>query len=598
MYQLKILLLAFVVSSFSSASARAQGEAGSTTPPAPAVDVNIEQQAILKDYQGFEKRLAELAESLRSSDIDRANLVLQARSESQRQQVEARITEIVDILGNKRPFADAVERQKYVVEQMEAILMILQTDAERDRLQARIKELEAILKETNRVIAAQKDVRADTERGEKLDKLQGDEQRVKEAAENLADRIDEQDARRAAEQGGGSEQGQNSQSGDEPESGNEPQPGDEQEKEGQPEKSAKPGQSPPGEQTPGDPMQPMPGEPRPGEQSPGQPSPSQQQPGQQSPNQPSQGQPSKGQPSEQQNGEQQSGDQSQEGPSQQPDEQQSSDQTPGRQQLEQAKQEMERAIEELKAQKRDEASNEQDQAIAQLEAMKAQIEEILRQLRQEEKELYLTMLEARFQEMLKLQLRINADTVRLDSRDAESRGEAHFTKSRDLGRLEQQNALAAEKALALLHEEGSSVAFPEAVEQMRSNMQTVVLRLSKGDTGDTTQLIEKLIVESLEEMVLSLQKELEKLKQEQQQQQQQQQQGQGQQDPPLVDVLAELKMIRSLQNQVNRLTKQVGLEIEGEEAQDPDKLSLLQDLSRRQERIQEATYDLSTGKNK
>jgi hypothetical protein len=125
-------------------------------------------------------------------------------------------------------------------------------------------------------------------------------------------------------------------------------------------------------------------------------------------------------------------------------------------------------------------------------------------------------------------------------------------------------------------------------------MVTVARRLEQADTGETTQLIEQIIVETLDEMILALQKELEKLKEQQEQQQQQQQQ--QDQDPPLVDVLAELKMIRSLQNQVNRLTKQLGLQIEGEQALEPDAVQLLNDLSLRQQRIQEATYDLSTGK--
>ena len=56
-------------------------------------------------------------------------------------------------------------------------------------------------------------------------------------------------------------------------------------------------------------------------------------------------------------------------------------------------------------------------------------------------------------------------------------------------------------------------------------------------------------------------------------------------------------MIRSLQNQINRLTRQIGLKVDGEQAADPEQIDLLQDLSRRQERIQEATYDLSVGRN-
>ncbi len=548
----------------------AQAPPPTSSSPAPKINLTQEQQAILRDYEGFEKRLAELAEALRGSDLDRANLLFQARSESQRQQVHARMAEIVDILTEQRPYADAVERQKLVVEQLEAILNILQTDAERDRLKARIQELEAILRETNRVIGAQKDVRAETERGGKFGDLQRDEERVRKSAGDLAEKIDEQDRARQ---------------GEAPRSGEEAAP-----REGQP----PPGEAPPMPGTqpprPGDDSAPRPpaGEvppssPAPGEPSPGQPMPTPPREGSPSPSAPGQPSPS---PSGQPQAEPRPGERNPASPS---------ERTPGREELEQALRNMERAIEELKNQNRDGASGEQDQALAQLERMKAQIEEILRQLREEERELHLTMLEARFQEMLKLQLRINADTVRLDARPAAERGEAHFTKSRDLSRQELQNVLAAERALMLLREEGSSVAFPEAVDQMRSNMATVANRLVKGDTGQTTQLLERLIVESLEEMILALQQELEKLKQ-QQQQQQPPQQSQPQ-DPRLVDILAELKMIRSLQNQVNRLTRQIGLEIEGEQAENPDTLQLLQDLARRQQRIQEATYDLATGRN-
>lgn len=567
-------LLIVLAWSSPGAGPRAQDPPPASSAPAPKINLTQEQQAILRDYEGFEKRLAELAEALRGSDLDRANLLFQARSESQRQQVHARMAEIVAILTEQRPYADAVERQKLVVEQLEAILKILQTDAERDRLQARIQELEAILRETNRVIGAQKDVRAETERGGKFGDLQRDEERVRKSAGDLADRIDEQDR---ARQGG------------EPRSGEDVPP-----REGQP----APGEAPPTPEAqppqPGEaaPLRPPSGEQPPSAPRPGEPSPSPPTPGQPREGSPNEGQPSPPsprQPSPSPPGQPQGEPRPQERAPAAPTER-----TPGREELEQALRNMERAIEELKNQNRDGASNEQDQAIAQLERMKAQIEEILRQLREEERELHLTMLEARFQEMLKLQLRINADTVRLDARPAAERGEAHFTKSRDLSRQELQNVLAAERALMLLKEEGSSVAFPEAVDQMRSNMAAVADRLVQGDTGETTQLLERLIVESLEEMILALQQELEKIKQQQQQQTPQQSQPQ---DPRLVDILAELKMIRSLQNQVNRLTRQIGLDIEGEQAEDPNTLQLLQDLARRQQRIQEATYDLATGRN-
>jgi hypothetical protein len=151
--------------------------------------------------------------------------------------------------------------------------------------------------------------------------------------------------------------------------------------------------------------------------------------------------------------------------------------------------------------------------------------------------------------------------------------------------------------LNLLKEEGSSVAFPEAVEQMRDNMRVVTGRLERSDTGETTQLIEQMIVEGLEEMLLAVQKEMEKGRQ-QKGQPQKGGGGGGEQSRELVEKLQELKMIRSLQNQVNRLTRQIGIQVDGEQATDPETIKLTEDLARRQRRIQEATYDLSKGKNK
>ncbi len=121
--------------------------------------------------------------------------------------------------------------------------------------------------------------------------------------------------------------------------------------------------------------------------------------------------------------------------------------------------------------------------------------------------------------------------------------------------------LEADSALALLREEGSAVAFPEAVEQMREDMDQVVVRLGQADVGDMTQSIEEDIIAALEEMIESLQKAQQDL--EKQKQQQQQQEGQSQ-DPPLIDNLAELKMIRSLQMRINMRTKRLARLVEGE----------------------------------
>lgn len=576
-FALALAVIAAAQSSPAQPESPSPAAAQPTAEPAAAeLDLGQRQQQIQRDYERFEQKLFELSEVTRASDPERAELLNRTRSQSRELRVLDQMRAIARLLSDGNELGDAVSRQEEVLVHLEALLKLLQSEDARDRIAQEIARLEDLLKDTNRVIGEQKDARAATERGGDTQGLQSRQQRVTDHAQQLADKIDRQDAERAAEQP------------DAPRtSSDQPQPADDAE---QPPREKPEGDTNPPQQEPSEasPSQPAPSSDKPSSQdgSRSQPSPSSPdepppqggspqppQPG--APSQPPGQQPQKPQPSKQGASPQQP----------QP--------TPGREELEQALQEMNRAIEELKQQNREGASNEQDAALAHLERMKAQLEEILRQLREEEREMFLTMLEARFQEMLRLQLRINAETERLDKVAADERTSRHAAKTTELGRSQRDNALEADRALVLLKEEGSSVAFPEAVQQMRDNMLSVAGRLDRTDTGQTTQLIEQIIVETLDEMILALQRELEKLKEQEQQQQQQQQQDR---DPALVDVLAELKMIRSLQNQVNRLTRQIGLDVEGEQAHAPETRQLLQDLARRQQRIQEATYDLSTGK--
>jgi hypothetical protein len=131
---------------------------------------------------------------------------------------------------------------------------------------------------------------------------------------------------------------------------------------------------------------------------------------------------------------------------------------------------------------------------------------------------------------------------------------------------------------------------------MRDDMLTVVQRLERFEVGELTQNIEKDIIEALEELIEALQKEIEKSKDKKEKPQPPQ--DQQPQDPALVDQLAELKTLRALQFRVNRRTKILGREVDGEQAVDPDVIKQLRDQARRQEKIQKATYDLSTGRNR
>jgi hypothetical protein len=249
------------------------------------------------------------------------------------------------------------------------------------------------------------------------------------------------------------------------------------------------------------------------------------------------------------------------------------------------------------------AAEEQQQAVDELKQAKAALEEILRQLREEEIERVLAQLEGRFRKMLQLEIEVYEGTIRLDGIPNDERDRELEIQSGKLARQQTQVGAEAEKTLNLLREEGSSVAFPESVEQMHDDMQSIAARLSRANVGQITQGIEQDVVKSLEEMVAALQKA-------QKDQQQQKQAGgpkppsQGgagsNQDQPLVNSIAELKMIRALQVRVNTRTQRYSqlLSDGAEQAEQPDLIDALQRLSEREGRIHKATREIVVGKNR
>lgn len=533
-------------------------QAAEPAPANPKDDLSLQQQQIRRDYERFERSLLEAAEQLRRKEPEQSEILDRAREWSQKQTLLGEMEKIASELKQQQT-GSASDRQRQVIEHMKEILQLLQSEDERDRLQREMERIQDLLKDTNRVIGKQRDAKASNQKGGDQKKAEDDQKKAAEEAQKLADKIDKQDKARKGESNPSEPKDL---SGKDPKEGQLKVPQDEKPMppSDSPGKPSKPGESPP-----------MPGQDSPPSQSP----PSDQPPMPDSPMPPMPGQPPSPMPQDQP-----------------PQEQE----TEGRQDLQEAQDSMQKAIEELEQKSRESAGKEQERALEELENLKSKLEEILRQRREEEKELYLAMLEVRFQKMLRVQLQVNAETNRLQKIPDLERNPAHFDKCSETARQQNENRTDADKTLVLLKEEGSSIAFPEAVEQMRNNMDTIAGRLTRADTAETTQLLEQLVVETLEEIILALQKEMEAQRQKKQQGQKPQQS--QPQDQSLVNKLAELKMIRSLQNQVNRITKQIGIEIDGEQSADPDQRKLTEDLSKRQQRIQSATYDLSTGRNK
>ncbi|MGH9675920.1 MAG: hypothetical protein ACRD36_02360, partial [Candidatus Acidiferrum sp.] len=283
---------------------------------------------------------------------------------------------------------------------------------------------------------------------------------------------------------------------------------------------------------------------------------------------------------------------------------------PAKKQIEDALKSQKNAEKDLNKKKNKDAVANQDDAITKLKKAQKTLEDLLKQLREEEIERLLAALQGRCERMLAMQIAVRDGTVALDkSIDKKDPTREQQQLSNELSDKEDEIVREASKAIRIIQEEGSAVAFAEVFIQVRGDMTIVAGRLRKTDTTVVTQTIENDIIATLQEMIEALKKAR---KDNQNKQQQQPQQGGGSpQDQRLIDMIAELKMIRSMQLRVNSRTAVYGKQYEGEQAPlataAPDaklreKYEMIQRelriLAERQLKIEKVTSDIAKGKNK
>jgi hypothetical protein len=297
----------------------------------------------------------------------------------------------------------------------------------------------------------------------------------------------------------------------------------------------------------------------------------------------------KGQPKDGQPGEPKDGDKKDQPPS---------DEAPGREQVKDAIQNQNNAEKNLKKNERDKASGEQDEAIKKLEEVRKEIERRLKQLREEELERLLANLEARCQRMLALQIEVYEGTKRvhgaIQANEGQKASRNEDLKAGDLSGREGQIVVEANKALQLLEEDGTAVAVPQVLEQARDDMKKVQALLFKTEVGSFCQGIEEDIIAALKEIIEALKKAQQDLK------------DRKDQPPPppggkppdqrLIDMLAEIRMLRNLQVKINKRTIDYGKQYNGEQADDGKVQDELRSLAQRQVKIEKATKDIATGR--
>ena len=554
------------------------------------------EQQLLAQYRELEKTFLRLADLLAASDPRRAAVLRSVFEQARDQEVGGRLDTIVQLL-EKGQLLKAGTTQASAIEQLRELLTLLEAGDSDRHLANSKEEVKQFLARVSKLIAKQRDIEGSTEAGAReaqlLDRqnaLAGETSDLSRELGGFAKRMEVRDAGgEPVKVGKEPKDGPNGDpaEGDEPGA---PKGGKQSPQEGQPggEKPAGKSGDQPSEADGGKPGE---GEPQPGEGEPaGDEKPASDEGEKGGSTKPSQG----GEPA----GGEGSGDSPQEPnePGQQPegdDESSRAKRTQNR--LEAAAERMRRAEEGIEKAKRRDARQEQEKAIEELETARAELEEILRQMREQEVERLLVQLETRLRAMLRAEKAVLAAAEKIAAEPTAGRERERELEAARLGR--EQTAIGAEaaKALTLVRDDGSAVAIPEALEQVRDDATQAAARLGRGDVGGTTRGIVQDIVSSLEEMVAALEKA--------QREEQQQQKGSAGGRPaepgeqPLVDKLSELKMIRSLQMRVNTRTRRFSQVLgEGaEQAEEPELLDAVRRLSDRQRKIERAAHDIVTG---
>jgi len=520
------------------------------------------EQDVLRQFRDLEKTFLRLADLLSTSDPRRSALLRSVFEQARTEEVGDRLDAIVQLL-EKEQFLKAGSNQTSAIGKLRLLLDLLESGDADKRLANTKEEVKQFLARLSKLISRQRDIEGSTEAGGKESQLSDRQAALADETRGLSGDIGSFAERMEVR--------------DSPADGKESEPGSK-------------GEGSKGEGSKGEGSK---GEGSKGEGSKGEGSKGEGSKGEGSKGEGSKGEGSKGEAdseaSEGEDGEGQAGSQN------------DGDDEPSRarrtkQRLESAEKRMRKAREKLEQAQRRDARSEQEKAIEELETARAELEEILRQMREEEVERLLVQLEARVRAMLRAEKAVLAGSEKLAT-------EAHTPLDRERQleavRLSREQGLIsndAVKALALVRDDGSAVAIPEALEQVREDSVQAAARLARGDVGGTTRGILQDIVLSLGEMLAAL----EKAQREQQAKSESKSGGRPAEpeEQPLVDKLAELKMIRSLQMRVNTRTKRYSqLLLEGAETvEEPELVEALDRLADRQRKIERAAHDIVTGR--
>lgn len=630
-------------------------------PPAPAdpgSGIKRSQEENLKLFKRFSEEVLRLAQRWEKSDNpedkERAKSLRGALKLIEEKGVEKLFKELIEGLSARNltggDFNSILGKDKKLMEALEQILALLETEDEMARLQREIADLKRAIAEITKLKKDQENIRARTENPNgDPDKIARDQRDLTERTRDVGNALDKNNNKgNPNANAGGNKPDPRAETKAEPKPGEDtgsakPDTGEsksENKGEGMGTGAPMAGDPKAGEPKPGGPMggdpkaggekpgNPTGGEPKPGDPKAGEPKPGAPMGG--SPMDPKAGppmggegkpqgagkgesKPSAGQPGgegkpmdggmgapmggtgQPQPGGSKGGGQPQGG--NQPQQPQGP-KDPAAENVQQAVPSQQDAEDNIKRNDRNEASKKQDDAIQKLEKAIAELEKRLKQLREKELAKLLANLEERVGRMLRMQIEVKAATEGIDKTVAALGGKpavAEIQKSQAEADKEGQIVSEAEKALKLMEGEGTAVVFAGVLTEVKRDMEAVQRRLNEARVGKDTQSIEQDIIEQLQMMKEALKKAKQDL--ENKPPSEPGDANAGKQNNKLLDLLNELKLVRAQQEQVNKRTIMYNQQDPGEQAKDPLIQAELKTLAERQKVLQDMLHKIATQAN-
>lgn len=568
-----------------------------------AADLERKQKDLVLKLQKLEDTFLRMSELEAVTNPTHAGLLMQAAQLSKQLGTRQRLFNASEMLA-KGQLSRAIQEQESAQESLKKLLELLQSENRSTRIREERARLEDILKELQRIETLQRSVRGRTESGQDLKQAKADqqnlEQQLESAESDLKDPNSDSDAKsseskgekkdnQSSEKNSDGEKSEGNESGEESsesvESGekksDDSRSDDSKSGESKSEEKESSEKTPPEQST----------------ENSGKQDQSQQDSSKQSkPQDSKQNEGSEKSEGSSEKSESDSGSESQSESSSDKQQQPKTREENARERVQQAKKRMQQAQQKMDEENRQEAVEEQLEAERELREAVDELEKILRQIREEEIERSLVDLESRLRRMNEQERMIREETGRLDKLEGDARDRTLDIQANKLAIEQSKVVMEGQRALLLLQDEGSSTAFPEALDQIVRDAQTVAKKLSQGNVSSTTQAIEDEILFSLEELLESL-KQVQKKREENKRQASGQPGQGGSEDQPLVDNLAELRLLKTLQLRVNRRTQSLAQRLDKIEdtlgqVEDADSRAEMEELATRQQKIYEVTREI------